>query len=334
MQFIKDQNISGKKVIVRGDLDVPLENSLITDTTRIEKTVETLKFLLDSGNQIFLISHVGRPVGNDPNFSFKLVLPKLQELLGQRILFQETLEQKVDGKIVLLENLRFWPQEEDNDLEFAKKLASFGEIYVNECFSVAHRNHASVATLPTLLPSYAGLELGLEVEELQKIFQKPEHPLIAIIGGAKLETKLPAIVNLAKIADKVLVGGKLMFEIGQTTLPNNVIVAVDSVDKKDIGANSLELFGKEIDQAKMIIWNGPMGIFEEEKYALGTKKLAEMVANSSAYSLVGGGDTISALKEIGMLDKVNFVSVGGGAMLEFLEGKKLPALAALGFYEN
>ena len=333
MKFLKDENITAKKVIARGDLDVPLENGQIEDATRIEKTIPTLKNLLDNQNQVFLISHVGRPEGRDPKLSFKLLLPKLEELLGERVVLQEDFAQTVSGKIVLFENLRFWSEEEANDLEFAKKLASYGEVYVNECFSVAHRNHASVALLPTLLPAYAGLELGKEVTELKKILENPERPLVAIIGGAKLETKLPAITNLAKVADKVLVGGKLMFEIGDSALPENVVVATDDIDQKDIGPLSLELFKKEIEKARMIVWNGPVGLFEESQYALGTKKLAEMVANSSAYSLVGGGDTIAALKEIGMLQKIDFVSVGGGAMLEFLEGKKLPALMALGFYE-
>ena len=333
MKFLKDENVTEKKVIVRGDFDVPLESGQIEDATRIEKTIPTLRKLLDNKNQIFLISHVGRPAGRDPKLSFKLILPKLEELLGEKVVFKEDFDQSVDGRIVLFENLRFWSEEEANDLEFAKKLASFGQVYVNECFSVAHRNHASVALLPTLLTSYAGLELGKEITELQRILENPERPLVAIIGGAKLETKLPAITNLAKVADKVLVGGKLMFEIGNTVLPENVVAAVDNIDQKDIGPSSLELFKKEIEKAKMLVWNGPLGLFEETKYALGTKKIAEMVANSSAYSLVGGGDTIAALKEIGMLQKVDFVSVGGGAMLEFLEGKKLPALIALDYYD-
>lgn len=332
MQLLKDATIFGKKVIVRGDLDVPLENRQIEDATRIEKTIPTLKLLLNNHNQIFLISKLGRPEGRDPNLSLKLVQPKLQELLGEEVIFQENLEQKMEARIVLLENLRFWSEEEENDLEFAKKLAGFGEIYVNECFSVAHRAEASVVLLPTLLPAYAGLELSKEVAELEKILKDPERPLVAIIGGAKLETKLPAITNLARVADKVLVGGKLMFEIGKTKLPENVLVATDNIDQRDIGPESVELFKIEIDKAKMIVWNGPMGVFEEPEYAEGTKRVAEMVAGSSAYSLVGGGDTIAALREIQMLDKVDFVSVGGGAMLEFLEGKKLPALVALNYY--
>ncbi len=256
----------------------------------------------------------------------------MEKLLGEKILFQEDLKQKISGNIILLENLRYWKEEEANDLEFAKKLASFGEFYVDECFSVAHRNHASVAILPTLLPSAAGIELFQEVSELEKIFKAPQHPLVAIIGGAKLETKLPAITNMARVSDKVLVGGKLMFEIDKSTIPGNVVVAIDDIDQKDIGPKTLELFKNEIEKAKMIVWNGPMGMFEEAKYELGTRELAKIVANSSGYSIVGGGDTIAALNKENMLDNIDFVSVGGGAMLEFLEGKKLPALVALGYY--
>lgn len=273
MKFLQEEKIVGKKVIVRGDLDVPLENGQITDATRIEKTVETLKLLLENENSLFLISHIGRPEGNDPNLSFKLLKPKVESLLGEKVFLQEELGQKIPERVVLLENLRFWPEEEANDTEFAKKLASFGEVYVNECFSVAHRKHASVVALPALLPSYAGLELGKEVLELDKILKKPERPFVAIIGGAKLETKLPAIENLAKVTDKVLVGGKLMFEAQGKTLPENVLLAIDNVDGKDIGPESLKLFASQLEGASLIVWNGPMGLFEEPKYSLGTKKL-------------------------------------------------------------
>ncbi|HSX58274.1 MAG TPA: phosphoglycerate kinase [Candidatus Saccharimonadales bacterium] len=333
MKSINSEAISGKTVIVRADFDVPVKDGVVEDSTRIEKTIPTLKLLLEKGNKLFIISHLGRPEGKDPAFSLKLTLPKLKELFAREVAFQEDLEKKAEGEVVLLENLRFWKAEEANDDLFAKKLASFGEVFVFDCFSVAHRSHASVVGIPKQLPSYAGIEISHEVEELSKIFKNPEHPLIAIIGGAKLETKLPAITNLAKVADKVLVGGKLMFEVENVELPQNVLVASDNVDGKDIGEESIETFAKEINSAKMIVWNGPMGVFEEEKYAVGTKKVAELVANSESYSLVGGGDTISALKEINMIEKINFVSVGGGAMLEFLEAKRLPGLEALGYYE-
>lgn len=332
MLSVKKAPVDGKTVIVRADFDVPIENGKITETLRIEKSIPTLKYLREKNCPLFIISHLGRPEGRDPEYSLKIVLPELEKLLGEKILFQEDLKQKISGNIILLENLRYWKEEEANDLEFAKKLASFGEFYVDECFSVAHRNHASVAILPTLLPSAAGIELFQEVSELEKIFKAPQHPLVAIIGGAKLETKLPAITNMARVSDKVLVGGKLMFEIDKSTIPGNVVVAIDDIDQKDIGPKTLELFKNEIEKAKMIVWNGPMGMFEEAKYELGTRELAKIVANSSGYSIVGGGDTIAALNKENMLDNIDFVSVGGGAMLEFLEGKKLPALVALGYY--
>jgi len=334
MNSVENADIAGKKVIVRADFDVPVENSQVKDKTRIEKSVPTLKFLREKGAKLFIISHLGRPEGKDEKFSLKLVQPILEGLLGEKIAFQETLDEKVDGEIVLLENLRYWPEEEANDESFAKKLSSFGEVYVNECFSVAHRHHASVSSLPRLLPSYFGLELAKEVEELEKIFKAPQSPLVAIIGGAKIETKLPAITNLSKIADKVLVGGRLMFEIDKNNLPQNVVVASDNIDTKDIGPISLQKFQEEIAKAKMIVWNGPLGMFEDEKYKQGTLKVAQMVGDSDAYSIVGGGDTISALDELNLLSKMDFVSVGGGAMLEFLSGKKLPALEALDYYEK
>ncbi len=333
MRSVEEAVVSGKTVIVRCDFDVSVKDGKITENLRILKSAETLKYLLSKNAKLFLISHLGRPEDKDPAYSLKIVIPLLTELLGREIVFQENLEEKKVGEVVLLENLRYWKEEESDSEEFAQKLASYGEIYINECFSVAHRVHSSVDKLPKLLPSFAGLELFKEVREMEKIFKNPQKPLLAIIGGAKIETKLPAITNMARVADKVLVGGKLMLEIDKQNLPENVEVASDNVDQKDIGPVSLERFKKEIFNAKMIVWNGPMGKFEEEKYQVGTREVAKAIAESSGYSIVGGGDTISALDKEGILDKVDFVSVGGGAMLEFLEGKELPALKALGYYE-
>lgn len=331
MLSVKEAPVDSKRVIVRVDFDVPIDNGLVAETLRIERSIPTLKFLIKKNCQLSIISHLGRPKGKDPNLSLRIILPVLEKLLEEKVMFQEDLEQKSTGKIVLLENLRFWVGEENNDLEFAKKLSLLGNFYVNECFSVAHRNHASVVTLPTLLPSAAGIELFREIFELERIFKEPKRPLVAIIGGAKLETKLPSIISLAKIADKVLVAGKLMFEIVKNNLPSNVMVAVDDIDQQDIGVETVKLFEKEINNAKTIVWNGPMGKFEEEKYKNGTKSLAIAIGQSSAYSIVGGGDTIAALDKEDLLSKIDFISVGGGAMLEFLERKKLPALIALGY---
>ncbi len=332
MKTVDQLDPAGKRVIVRADFDVPTEDGKVSDKTRIEKSIPTLKLLREKGARLFIISHLGRPENKDPNLSLKIVQPILEALLGEEIAFQENLEEKIDADIVLLENLRYWSEEETNDESFAQKLVSFGEIYVNECFSVAHRNHASVSALPKLLPAYAGLELAREVENLGRILKNPEHPLVAIIGGAKIETKLPAISNLAKVADKVLVGGSLMFEIDKASIAANIVVASDNVDGKDVGPVSLENFAREINQAKTVVWNGPMGVYEEEKYRQGTLKLAQTIGESGAYKVVGGGDTISALDELKLLGKMDFVSVGGGAMLDFLSGKKLPALEALGYY--
>ncbi len=332
MRSVAEAGVAGKKVIVRCDFDVSVEAGIITEDIRIRKSSETLKFLLGKGARLFLISHLGRPENKDPQLSLEIVLPLLTQLLGREVDFQEGLNNQMSGEVVLLENLRYWPEEEADDENFAQKLANFGEVYVNECFSVAHRAHASVDRLPRLLPSYAGLELFREVSELERIFKNPEHPLLAIIGGAKIETKLPAINNVAKVADSVLVAGKLMFEIDKRGLPANVVVASDDIDKKDIGPESLRFFREKIGQAKMIVWNGPVGLFEEEKYQVGTRELAKSIAASSAYSIVGGGDTLAELDKEGLLDKIDFVSVGGGAMLEFLSGKELPALKALDYY--
>lgn len=333
MLSLEKAQFDGKRFIVRADFDVPVNKGKIEEDLRLEKSIPTLKYIRERKAPLFIISHLGRPENRDPALSLRIILPKLENLLGEKVVFQEDLDQEVNGDVVLLENLRYWEEEEANDLSFAKKLAAYGDNFVNECFSVAHRAHASVALLPTLLPSYSGFELTKEVTELEKVFKNPRRPLVVIIGGAKIETKLPAITNMSKVADKVLVGGKLMFEIDKSNLADNVVIAVDDIDQKDIGLETLELFGNEIAAAKMIVWNGPMGKFEEEKYEAGTRSLAKLIAQADGYSIVGGGDTVAALDKEGMLSQIDFVSVGGGAMLEFLGGKLLPALVALKYYD-
>ncbi|OGY25507.1 MAG: hypothetical protein A2Z11_03715 [Candidatus Woykebacteria bacterium RBG_16_43_9] len=329
MKLVKDAEVSGKRVIVRCDFDVPIKSGTIQDDSRIKNTIPTLKLLLEKGVPLILISHIDRPKGPDPSLSLKPVKEQLEKSLGEEIAFQENLEVDSKAKINLLENLRFWPQEEGNDENFSKKLSTLGDIFVNECFATAHRSHASVVGIPKFLPAYAGLNLSRELEELNKILDHPSRPLVAIIGGAKIETKLPAIFNLAKAADKILVGGKLMFEVERRSLPENVVVAHDDVDTKDIGSGSAKMFHDIISEAKMIVWNGPMGVFEEDKYMVGTKEVANSVVEANAYSVVGGGDTISALNKLELLSKINFVSTGGGAMLELLAGKTLPGLKVL-----
>lgn len=333
MKSVEEVDVVGKRVIVRCDFDVPVENGEILDDTRIKDSLPTLKYLLSNGAKLFLISKLGRPKGKDPNLSLEIIIDSLSKYLDKKIIFQKDLNEKNSDEIILLENLRFWSEEEYGDENFGKKLATFGDLYVNECFATSHRNDASIAQLPKILPFYAGLRLLKEVEELKIVMKNPARPLVAIIGGAKLETKLHAIFNLAKIADKVLVGGKLMFEVEIRSLPENVVVAFDDVQTKDIGEESVKLFSKSISGAKMVVWNGPMGVIEDSKYMKGTEEIAKAVIDSDAYSVIGGGDTILALNKLDLISKIKFVSSGGGAMLEFLAGKTLPGLQALGFYD-
>ena len=329
MKSIEEANVSGKRVIVRCDFDVPLHDGKIEDESRIENVLPTLRILLEKGASLVLVSHAGRPDKPDPSLSLKPVREILEKALNQKIDFQEKLQINPEARINFLENIRFWHEEEENNESFAKNLASLGQIYINESFATSHRSHASMVGIPKFLPSYAGINLLREVEELRKMLENPARPLVAIIGGAKLETKLPAIYNLAKTADKVLVGGKLMFEVKIAALPENVVVAHDDIETKDIGQNSINLFRELIDSASTIIWNGPMGVFEEDRYMKGTEEVAVSVIESKSYSVVGGGDTIAALNKLGLLDKISFVSMGGGAMLDFLAGKRLPGLEAL-----
>lgn len=329
MKSVEEAEVAGKRIIVRCDFDVPAENGKILDDTRIKDSLPTLKYLLSNNAKLFLISKLGRPKGKDPSLSLEIIVNTLSKLLDRKIIFQKDLHEKNRGEVILLENLRFWTEEEAGDENFGKKLSIFGDLYVNECFATSHRNDASITQLPKLLPAYAGIRLLKEVEQLKIVMRNPARPLIALIGGAKLETKLPAIFNLAKVADKVLVGGRLMFEVQRRSLPENVVVAHDDVQTKDIGEQSIELFAEVINEAKMIVWNGPMGMFEDSRYMKGTKEIAQAVTDSDAYSVIGGGDTISALNKLDLISKIKFVSTGGGAMLEFLAGKTLPGLKAL-----
>lgn len=329
MKSVRDAQVSGKRVIVWTDLDVPIEDEKVLDDTRLQTVAQTLNLLKSKNASILMIGHAGRPKGKDPDLSLKPVAKSMGDILGSEVELLEAITSPKTG-LTMLENIRFWFGEEANDQDFAREIAALGEIYVNDCFSTSHHAGATMLYLPKFLPSFVGINLEKEIEELSKIILNPKRPLIAIIGGAKLETKLPAINNLAKVADKVLVGGKLMFEISAEPLRPNVIVAADDVERKDIGPLSVKKFSNEISQAETIVWNGPMGVYEEEKFAVGTNEVAKSVVGSNAYSVVGGGDTIGALNGLGVLDKINYVSNGGGAMLEFLAGKKLPGLESLG----
>ncbi|MDP2633080.1 MAG: phosphoglycerate kinase, partial [Candidatus Curtissbacteria bacterium] len=234
------------------------------------------------------------------------------------------------AQLILLENLRFWPGEETNDEEFAKKLAGIADIYVNDAFAVCHRTHASMVGVPALLPHAAGLHLQEEVETLSKLLEKPQRPFVAIVGGAKIETKIPVIENLSKVADEVLVGGYLPLEIEKEglSLPKNVLIATLGGDKKDIDEASVKKFSDVIKDAKTVVWNGPMGLYEEG-FEKGTLAVAQALIECAGFSVVGGGETSDFLESKNLLDKFSFVSSGGGAMLEFLAGKTLPGIVAL-----
>jgi len=339
MKNLKEAEVSGKRVILRADLDVPLKQQAtgdkqqVADDTRLKALLPTLKFLLENRAQVLIIGHLGRPKGrSDPKFSLKPVAKHLSKLLGEPVEFIENLGiGESENRVKMLENLRFWPEEEKDDSVFAKKLASFGDLYVNDAFAASHRKHASIAGIPKYLPAFSGLRLEEEVEELGKVLEKPERPLIFIIGGAKTETKKPLVPAFAKIADKVLLGGLLAFSRELERIPN-VVFPVDAKDAYDIGSKTIKLFTGIIKEAKTVVWSGPLGVWEKPRYARGTRMIAEELAWINAETIVGGGDTIAALNAFGLTSKISYVSLGGGAMLEFLADKKLPGLVALGYY--
>ncbi|PIS12534.1 phosphoglycerate kinase, partial [candidate division WWE3 bacterium CG09_land_8_20_14_0_10_47_33] len=335
----KAAKVSGKKVILRADLDLPLRQAssgqvVVSDDTRLRALLPTLKFLLENKAQVLIIGHLGRPKGKkDPKLSLEPVAEKLSELSNSEIKLIGSLEEAESfKKVVMLENLRFWPEEEKDDSVFAKKLASFGDLYVNDAFAASHREHASIVEIPKHLPAYAGLRLEEEVKELGSVLVKPERPLIFIIGGAKTETKKPLVPAFAKIADKVLLGGLLMFSRELERIPN-VVFPIDAKDAYDIGPKSVKFFTGIIKEAKTVVWNGPLGVWEKPRYARGTRMIAEELALLPGKTIAGGGDTIAALNASGLASKISYVSLGGGAMLEFLAGKKLPGLVALGHYD-
>ena len=318
---------NGTKVLVRADMDVALENGKIAEKYRLDQMLPTLNFLKEKGARIMLAGHIGRPNGKPVNeLSTKVLKPYFDEILGVSsfgIAGTSTYE--------LLENLRFDPREEQNDPSFAQELAARADVYVNECFSTSHRNHTSFVAITKLLPSYAGLRLEKEVETLSTVIKKPARPLVALIGGTKIETKKPVIDKFIEVADYVLVGGKigLNWQTDHTTI---LLLPSDYAEmEKDIGPSTIETYRRIILQAKTVIWAGPMGYFEDEKFASGSIKLAQAIVDSRAFSVAGGGDTISFLDKYGFLDKFNFISTGGSAMIKFLAGDKLPGLEALGY---
>jgi phosphoglycerate kinase len=338
---VRDADIGGKRVLVRSDLNVPLEDGRIADETRIRASLPTLQLLLErDASEVTVCSHLGRPKGEDPAFSMRPVAERLQELLP-------------DDRLRVLENTRFNPGETKNDPGFAQELGDDNDLFVQDAFGSVHRAHASTVGVAQLLPAYAGLLLERELTELGKLLGEVERPFVLISGGAKVEDKLGVLKNLGGRADVVLVGGKMAEQIRtDNPLPFDVVLPVDVVAAHefaadaeakvvpydalpegwlglDIGPETRRLFARHISGARTIFWNGPMGVFEWPRFSEGTKAVAEAVASSDAYSVVGGADSARALSELGLADKVSWLSTGGGAALELLEGKELPGVAAI-----
>ena len=334
---VRDADVSGKRVLVRVDFNVPLEDGRVADDTRIRAALPTIRLLLErNASDVVLVSHLGRPKGEDPAFSMEPVRRRLRELLD-------------DEGIRLLENTRFHPGETKNDPQFARELADDCDLYVNDAFGAAHRAHASTVGVAQLLPAYAGLLLERELEELGALLEDPARPFLAVLGGAKVEEKIGVLESLSERADSVLVGGKMAEEVEpakKVVLPVDVVAASafePDADAKivpadelpqgwlglDIGPETRAAFAERISAAKTVFWNGPMGVFEWPRFAAGTKAVAEAVASAGAHTVVGGGDSVRAIEELGVADQIDWISTGGGAALELLEGKELPGVAAI-----
>jgi phosphoglycerate kinase len=338
---VREADVSGKRVLVRSDLNVPLEDGGIADDTRILASLPTLEYLLGQGAaEVAVCSHLGRPNGPDPAFSIAPVAERLHDLLP-------------DERIDVLENTRFEPGETTNDPELARRLAEGMDLYVNDAFGSAHRAHASTEGVAHLLPAYAGLLLEQELEMLGRLLGEVERPFVLVAGGAKVEDKLGVLEHLGERADAVLVGGKMAEELRDSnSLPYDAELPVDVIAASafeadaesriapydelpdgwlglDIGPATRDAFAETIRAARTVFWNGPMGVFEWKRFAEGTKAVAHAVADADAYSVVGGGDSVRAITELGLADRVSWVSTGGGASLELLEGKELPGVAAI-----
>jgi len=342
MKKIQDANVTGKKVLVRVDFNVAIENGEAKENFKIKACKETVKYLLENNAKVALVSHLGRPEGKaNLEFSLEQLRDEAEQLLGVKIKFisdcvgekvSEGIDNLSDGEVLLLENARFYAGEEKNDENFAKQLAENFDIFINDAFSVCHRDQASVTGVAKILPSYAGFWLQKEIENLNKIKNNPEHPAVAIIGGAKIETKIPLIAQFEKNYDYILVGGIIANEAMDQKLQflEKVILPLDlATGRFDIGPKTIEKFSEIIKTAKTIVWNGPMGKFEEKPYDAGTQGILNAVIAGGAYSLMGGGESVEILEEQNAMDKISFVSTGGGAMLEYLSGNPMPGIEVL-----
>jgi len=389
---IRDIDLKGKRVIMRVDFNVPMKDGEITDDTRIVEALPTIKYAIENGAIVILLSHLGRPKGErKPEFSLAPVAKKLSEILGKEVtfipeLYGEIVNEKVknakEGDVILLENTRFDKGETKNDPELAKKWAELADIHVNDAFGTAHRAHASNVGIAQYIPSVAGFLMEKEIKFLSKATTNPEKPYVVVLGGAKVSDKIGVITNLLDKADKILIGGAMMFtflkslgyNVGSSLVEDDkldlakrileqakekgteIVLPVDAVcaqkieagvetktiDIKDgipegwmgldIGPKTVELFRNSITGAKTIVWNGPMGVFEIEDFSNGTKEVAIAIAEETpkgATTIIGGGDSAAAIAKFGLKDKVSHVSTGGGASLEFLEGKELPGIASI-----
>jgi phosphoglycerate kinase len=338
---VRAAEVAGKRVLVRADLNVPLEDGRVADDTRIRAALPTLELLLERGvEEVAVCSHLGRPKGPDQAFAMRPVEELLRELVP-------------DERMVVLENTRFDPRETANDESFARELADGRDLYVNDAFGSAHRAHASTVGVAKILPAYAGLLLDRELHELGKLLGEVERPFELVSGGAKVEDKLGVLQNLGGRSDEVLIGGKMAEEVREgnplefeVVLPRDVVAAPafapdaetrvvpynelpDGWLGLDIGPETRRDFGERIRRAKTVFWNGPMGVFEWPRFAEGTRAVAEAVAGANGFTVVGGADSVRALGEAGLADRVSWVSTGGGAALEFLEGKDLPGVSAI-----
>jgi 3-phosphoglycerate kinase len=329
---LRDFDFNNKKVLVRCDFNVPIdENGDILDDFKIKQALPTIKHLIDNDAKIILISHLGEPEGKVvKNLHLTKVAQRLSELLGLPVQKDKDIK---PGEVALLGNTRFHKEEYENDLSFAKELAQGCDIFVNEAFSVCHRAHASIARLPEILPSCVGFLLEKEVSNLNKILENPEKPMTAIVGGKKVETKSKFIDKISEIADAVIISGLIKKEIQDKNLqfkyPEKILGPEDNLAGLDINEGSIKIFREKITESKTIIWNGPFGKFEDENYKKGTLAIATAIIESKAFSVVGGGETIEFITKNNLFDKFSFVSTGGGAMLAYLSGEKLPGLVAL-----
>ncbi|MFA6189900.1 MAG: phosphoglycerate kinase [Candidatus Staskawiczbacteria bacterium] len=341
---VKELSVINKRVLVRCDFNVPLdEKGNILDDFRIKQTIPTIKYLIETKAKVILMSHLGEPNGV---VTEKLKLDKVAEKLAEYLNFPigkeddcigievEDESNKLNtGRVLLLENLRFHKEETENNLEFAKKLSYLGDVYVNDAFGVCHRNNASVTGITQFINPCMGLLLQKEIESLNKVMQSPEKPMIAIVGGAKVETKSKFIDNISEVADCVIISGLIAKEVAEKNIqfkhPEKILAPVGDLGAPDIEEESIKLFQEKIKTAKTIVWNGPFGKFEDERHAKGTLAIAKAIIDSKAFSVVGGGETVEFLNKHGMINDFSHVSTGGGAMLAYLAGDSLPGLQVL-----